>query len=112
MSDQLKSLNQNIEGKNRKIKSTYRSMKRVRVYFLVQTYTLDMSDMVYESPECTIAKATKIFKVLTHTEAERAKLLSIRPAKYIHQLVRIQTGGYVGGIILGGSRQVIETYTI
>lgn len=59
MSNQLKDLNSNIQAKDKKIKSIYKTMKRVRVYCAVQ-------------------------------------------------VVRIQTGGYVGGIILGGSCTVIQ----
>ncbi len=107
---QLNELNRNIEGKNRKIKSTYKSMRKVRVYFEVQVYSLDM-ELVFQSDEFDSKRAKSAWKALTNTPAERAKLLTLRPAKYKYQLVRIQTGGYVGGIILGGSRSVVEELT-
>lgn len=112
MSNQLKSLNTNIESKNRKIKSIYKSMRKVRVYFQVISQDIETLEIAYQSDELTLPKAKKAFKTLTHTATEREKLLSIRPAKYITKLLRIQTGGYVGGIILSGHCDVIETVTV
>lgn len=111
MSTQLKSLNINIEAKDRKIKSTYKSMKRVKVYFQVQIYNLDKSELVYQSNDFTSVQAKRAWNALTHNDAERTKLLTLRPAKYVYQLVRIQTGGYVGGIILSGHRDMLQELT-
>lgn len=105
----IRELNSNISSKNARIKHTFRSIKKVRVYFAIQVYKLDMSDMVLELSELKSFKSK--WKTLTHTDAERVKLLTIRPAQYRYQLVRIQTSGYVGGIILGGSRTVMEDLT-
>ena len=112
MSNQLKELNSNIPAKTAEIRQYSKAVKRVRVYFQVQVYKADMSDIAYMSDELTAAKAKKIFDTLTYTPSERAKLLSIRPAQHCIQLVRIQTGGHVGGIILGGSREKVDEVII
>lgn len=94
---QLKELNRNIAGKNRKIKSTYRSMQRVRVYFVV--------DIIQTSDNCPIATSVE-FK--TAEAAEKLFAFVSISDGYTYQIRRIQTSGYVGGIILGGSSEVIK----
>ena len=98
MSNQLKDLNSNIQAKDKKIKSIYKTMKRVRVYYAVQVYNKETFEMVYESEELTRAKAEKVMK----------EAVDKYNSDFVKQLVRVQTGGYVGGIILGGSCTVIQ----
>ena len=91
---QLNDLNSNIPAKNRRIKKCYPTMNRVRVFFRVQVN--HGGECVALSKELTASQAKRLFDSLDLSLGSDA------------QLVRIQTSGYVGGIILGGSRDVLE----
>ena len=106
----LKELNSNIPAKNRKIKSTYPSMKRVRVYFVIRVWTLD-GTLITESKDLRAAQVDKAWLNTVNTPEERKTLLSMRPAKYHYTLTRVQTSGYVGGIVLSGSAELVEECT-
>lgn len=96
---QLASLNSNIPAKNRKIKSIYKSMKKVKVYFKVEVYSKDMSECLYETNDLDSKTAKAVWNEL---------LASEKYMDAVKQLVRYQSSGYVGGIILGGHRDVLQ----
>lgn len=95
----IKELNTNIKAKNRKIKSTYKSMKRVKVYFKVEVYSKDFSECLYETNDLNDKTAKAVWAEL---------LVSEQYKDAVKQLVCYQSAGYVGGIILGGHRDVIQ----
>jgi hypothetical protein len=99
MTNQLKELNSNIQAKDRKIRKSYPSMKRVEVYFKIEVYSKDFSEILYESNDLNHTLAKKVWAELMSSE---------RYMDCVKQFVRYQSGGYVGGIILGGSREVIQ----
>ncbi len=105
-------LNRNIPQRERKIRAYSKSIKRVKVTFQVQVYTIDMSSLVNQWADLELSKANKLFKILTYNEKDRKTLLALRPAKYRYQLIRFQSSGYLGGIILGSSREVIQDVSV
>ena len=98
----IKELNTNIKAKNRKIKSIYKSIKRVKVYFKVEVYSKDFSECLYETNDLDDKTAKAVWAELLASEHYKDA---------IKQLVRCQSSGYVGGIILGGHRDVIQNVT-
>jgi hypothetical protein len=100
MGSQLKSLNTNISAKNKHIRSTYKSLKRVRVYFIVRVYDKDTFEPTYESSELKSNIAKRVFESACNEYID---------SHLVKQLIRVQTGGYVGGIILSGNSEVIQS---
>lgn len=96
---QLKELNSDISGKDRKIKAVYKTMKRVRVYFQVKVLDMESCEIIYETEEL---KSFKLAQKLYEAAITEYSGKTVR-------LYRIQTGGYVGGIILAGRCETLQT---
>ena len=98
MKNQLKELNKNITQKNNKIKSTFKTMKKVKVYYEIQITNRETYAIEHVSSQLTQKQAVAAYNEACNTYATS-----------IVQIVKIQSGGYVGGIILGGSAEIVQS---